>query len=234
MIKLKDNTYTFVFAIIVCLVCSLTLSAVSQGLRAKTELNMDLDIKKNILKAVKLKTPLDNELTPKEVLAIYESKIEEILVDSNGNIVGDLGEDVNSMYVYKEEDTVVSYCFPIEGKGLWSTIYGYLALENDAVTVRGITFYKHGETPGLGGEIEKDWFLNNFKGKKIWSQITKTVKSISILKGKTSGSVAEEELPYVVDGISGATLTSRGVGEMLSKWIAWYDPYFQQIREAQQ
>ena len=73
------------------------------------------------------------------------------------------------VYLASENNTVSGYSIPISGKGLWSTIYGYIALEPDGETVKGINFYQHGETPGLGGELEKEWFTSNYIGKKIYS-----------------------------------------------------------------
>jgi len=172
----KNSTpYVIRFALIVCVVCSMSLALVSEGLRARRETNEANDIKKNILKAVQLATPLAKTISAQEVLQVYSELISEFVVDEEGKVVEgaspsmiEEGETAFPLYVYSEEGKVKAYCFPIEGKGLWSTLYGYLALEPDAVTVRGITFYKHGETPGLGGEIATPWFQDNFVGKKIW------------------------------------------------------------------
>ena len=124
----------------------------------------------------------------------------------------------------------VIYCVPIIGRGLWSKLYGYLSLESDLNTVKGITFYKHGETPGLGAEIEKGWFQDNFVGKKINDQ-TGTFISIEVVKGKAAVAYAgnEEKLSHAVDGISGATITSRGVTKMLHEDLTKYVPYFKQL-----
>ncbi|MCK5579736.1 MAG: NADH:ubiquinone reductase (Na(+)-transporting) subunit C [Candidatus Omnitrophica bacterium] len=234
----SSNRYTFMFALIVCVVCSFSLAAVSEGLREKKELNEVLDIKKNILKAVALKDPVDPKAKPQEVLKIYTDKIEEIVIDTKGQIVKgkkpeDIkeGRDLMPLYIYKEDGNVLAYCFPIEGKGLWSTLYGYFALEPDATTVRGMTFYKHGETPGLGAEIEKEWFLKNFKGKQIWDLSKGTLTPVVIVKGKVADTVPEEQRFYHVDGISGATMTCKGVNAILKHWINKYEAYFSRIRK---
>ncbi|MDX1315152.1 MAG: FMN-binding protein, partial [Eudoraea sp.] len=104
--------------------------------------------------------------------------------------------------------------FPVSGKGLWSTLYGYFALEPDAKTVRGITFYQHGETPGLGAEIEKDWFQSKFAGKKLFESGQPTEFRVT-KPGSASGD-------YAVDGISGATLTAKGVESLLRHDAALY------------
>lgn len=235
---MSENTYAFVFALIVCVVCSFSLAAVSEGLRDKKEQNIALDIKKNILKAVGLRDPLQPKAKPATIEKIYQEKIEEMVVDAEGNILEDKrppeiseGEEIYPLYVYKESGEVVSYCFPIEGKGLWSTLYGYFALEPDAVTVRGITFYKHGETPGLGAEIDKDWFQNNFKGKKIWDVNANELVPTKVLKGKVADIIPDaQQAQFYVDGISGATMTSKGVTTLIDIWLNTYEPFFAKIR----
>ena len=236
---LKSNKYTFIFAVVVCVVCGVMLSAVSEGFRKQQELNMVFDVKKNILKAVRLKDPIAPNAKPTDVLKIYDSKIEELVIDDQGNKVegrkpSDMKEKetgIYPLYIYKEGDQTLAYAFPVVGQGLWSTLYGYFALENDATTVRGITFYKDGETPGLGKEIESDWFQNNFKGKKIWSAHEKKLTPIAVVKGKAADIFKDEKLDYHVDGITAATITGNGVSEMLDKWLKVYEPYFSKIRK---
>ena len=235
---MKGNRYTFIFAFIVCVVCSVLLAAVSEGLKAKQELNAALDVKKNILKAVRLKDPLPAKISAEDVLRIYESKIEELVLDDQGREVEgkkpsqitEKEKNLYPLYVYKEDEQVLAYGFPIIGQGLWSTLYGYFALEADATTVRGITFYKHGETPGLGAEIEKDWFQNNFVGKKIWSKKEKKLTPIAVVKGRVADQYQGENAEHYVDGITAATITSNGVTKMLDKWIRAYEPYFGEVR----
>lgn len=234
----NSNTYTFIFALIVCVVCSLLLSLVSEGLRNKKESNVVLDIQKNILKAVALVEPLSDKAPAKIVKKIYSEKIKEIVINGQGVVAeGKLpanikeGEDLYPLYVYEESGVVKAYCFPISGKGLWSTLYGYLALEPDAKTVRGITFYKHGETPGLGAEIEKGWFTDNFKGKSIWDEQNKNLFPIAVVKGKVADVVSKDKHQYYVDGISGATMTSKGVTALISKWLNVYEQFFISIRK---
>lgn len=235
---MKGNTYVFIFSLIVCVVSSVMLSFFSESLRPMQELNIDLDVKKNILKAVKLKDPLPEKVAPKELLKIYDDKIEELVIDQNGAVVeGKKPKDIKEkellypLYIYKENGAVISYAYPIIGQGLWSTLYGYLAIEADAVTVRGITFYKHGETPGLGGEIEKDWFQNNFVGKKIWSIKENKLTPIHVVKGKVVDLYKDERAEHAVDGITAATLTSNGVTNLLDRWINIYESYFSKIRK---
>ena len=228
------------FAIIVCLACSILLSGISEGLRKRQEINADLEVKKNILKAVRLKEPLHAKMTPQEILKVYSDKIEEEVIDERGDVVGgkkpadiqDKDKGLYPLYIYKEDGHVVSYAFPVSGQGLWSTLYGYLAVEADAITVRGITFYKHGETPGLGAEIEKDWFQDNFIGKTIWSIKEKKLTPIVVVKGKAADQYQGDELKYHVDGITAATLTGNGVTDLMSHWLNVYEPYFSKIRKS--
>lgn len=235
----KDSTaYIFFFALAVCVVCSFTLALVSQSLKPRQEMNQILDVKKNILKAVRLQRPLPPKASAEEVFKIYKDKIDEKVIDDQGRVVAGMTPEaikeqkgLYPLYIYKEGEKVLAYCFPIEGKGLWSTIYGYLALEPDAKTVRGVTFYKHGETPGLGGEIEKDWFQKNFHGKKIWDDRAGRLRPVAVIKGKVADKVSAQEAPFYVDGISGATMTSKGVTALVGRWVKVYEPFFKTIRK---
>ena len=237
--KKDSNLYTFGFALLICIVCSFSLAAVSEGLRTRKELNMANDVKKNILKAVGLKDPLPPQAGPQDVLTVFQQKIEAVVIDAEGRVVAgkkpdaiEAGEDLYPLYIYKEQGAVIAYAFPVEGKGLWSTLYGYLAVEADAETVRGITFYKHGETPGLGGEIEKDWFQNNFKGKRIWDATRREMIPITVVKGKVKDKIPAGQQAYYVDGISGATMTSQGVTQLLARWLKVYEPFLKTKRHS--
>ena len=236
---MKQNTYTFLFATIICVISAVLLSGISEGLKEKQKLNEELDVKKNILKAVQLQEPVDSKMKAAEVLNVYETKIEELVIDENGEIVeGKKISDIQAqafypLYVYKEGDQIMAYAFPIVGQGLWSTLYGYMALEADVTTVRGVTFYKHGETPGLGGEIEKEWFQNNFKGKTIWSTQENKLTPIAVLKGKVSEMYKDdpEGGKHYVDGITAATLTGNGVTDLIDQSVRHYEPYFSKQRK---
>ena len=114
------------------------------------------------------------------------------------------------------------YAFPISGKGLWSMMYGYLSIDSDLETVAGISFYKHGETPGLGAEIVKSWFSSQFSGKKLYADGRPT--DFRVLK---PGSVLDQSS---VDGISGSTITSKGVEALIKRDAATYADYFNNIK----
>lgn len=117
---------------------------------------------------------------------------------------------------------------PIEGKGLWSTLYGYIALEPDTTTIAGITFYEHGETPGLGGEVDNPGWKAKWKGRKVYDEAWQP--KIKVKKG-AAGPASED--PYQVDGLSGATLTSNGVTYSLEFWLgeSGFAPYLENVRK---
>ena len=103
---------------------------------------------------------------------------------------------------------------PIKGYGLWSTLYGFLALDKDAVTVRGITYYQHGETPGLGGEVDNPTWKAKWPGRKAYDE--SWAPALRVIKGQAG---PPSSSPHQVDGLSGATITSRGVNDMINFWL---------------
>jgi Na+-transporting NADH:ubiquinone oxidoreductase subunit C len=230
------NSYVFFFAAVITITCSILLSAAANLLKDRQQENIALDIQKNILASAELGSP---EMKRQEVLDLYDKDISSKVVNLEGDVVPgkkvkdlDPKKDVNLLPVYyaQENGEIIAYIIPVSGKGLWSTIYGYLAFEKDLNTIKGITFYKHGETPGLGGEIEKSWFTNNFKGKKIFSPEGKLV-SITVVKGKVQELIPEDEAYHYVDGISGSTLTGKGLTNFLKNDLQAYKPYFEKVKE---
>jgi Na+-transporting NADH:ubiquinone oxidoreductase subunit C len=229
------NSYVFFFAAVVTISCSLLLAAAANLLRDRQQENIAFDIRKNILASAELGS---EEMTRQEVLGLYDKYIRSKVINLQGEEVPDKTveqvdpkKDLNLLRLYyaEEDGEITAYIIPISGKGLWSTIYGYLALEKDLNTVKGITFYKHGETPGLGGEIEKEWFTGNFKGKKIYSPAGDLV-SITVIKGKVQELISETEAYRYVDGISGSTLTGNGLNNFLKKDLETYESFFDKVR----
>lgn len=239
-----NNLYTFKFITIITLVASFLLALASTQLKELQEFNVELDRKKNILKCIGKDVAL---MKADEIIEEYKSSIRNIILKPNGNIAATIAsEDLESIqnkstgqlnYFIDNVEYLPAYksskpeafIIPISGKGLWSTLYGYFALEKDLNTVMGITFYKHGETPGLGGEVEKKWFQENFVGKKIFDQTGELV-SIQVVKGKVNDSYSGEALNHGVDGISGATITSRGVSDFLKRDLLRYEAYMKNNR----
>ncbi len=233
---MRSNAYTLTFTSVITVILGFLLSLASTALKEKQDLNIEIDIKKNILRSLDFSPSDEDPWTAGAVQNIFEKYIHGIVVDHQGNLVeGKLPVDVISgtdsqlfpVYIKKMEDKVEGYAIPISGKGLWSTLYGYFAVEPDGITVKGITFYKHGETPGLGGEVEKSWFIQNFKGKKFVDEKGILV-GIQIIKGKVD--VNSKESLHQVDGISGATMTTKGVNNFLMQDLKKYEPYFKSIR----
>lgn len=248
----QTNLYTYVFITIISALAALILSFASQSLKEKQQFNFETDMKKNILIAVgvmkenrcfdsRQKAFVDNC----DVLCCYKKNIESFIVDSQGKVKKDKDlvpervlpekekekpQDQRNYPVFamKMGDKITAYSIPIIGKGLWGTIYGYIALADDLNTIKGITFYKHAETPGLGAEIETGWFTRGFKNKKILNDKGELV-SIKIIKGKVNP--ASPTITHEVDGISGATLTGKGVTRLLQESLALYEPYFKTLRK---
>ena len=236
-----SNSYTFKFIIIITIVASSILAFTSQFLKDKQDANVEIDRKKNILEC--LGSDLNN-YNSEQIEAEYDSKINFIIIDKKGmrfeNILeSDLYIEENkatgmSLYFYENKEYLPvyysrspeAYIFPISGKGLWSTLYGYIALEGDLNTIKGITFYKHKETAGLGGEVEKKWFRDNFIGKKIYD-IDGSFTSIKVAKGKAKDLLPKERWDHAVDGISGATVTSNGVTNFLKNDLQRYSKFLE-------
>jgi Na+-transporting NADH:ubiquinone oxidoreductase subunit C len=229
------NSYVFFFAAAVTITCSILLAAAANLLKDRQQENIALDIQKNILASAELGS---GEMTRQEVLNLYDKYIRSKVINLEGeDVPGKKAEQLNPkkdldllpLYYVEENGEIIAYILPISGKGLWSTIYGYLALEKDLNTVLGITFYKHGETPGLGGEVEKEWFTSSFKGKKIYSPEGE-LNSITVVKGKVKDVIPEDESYHYVDGISGSTLTGNGINNFLKNDLATYKPYFDKVK----
>ncbi len=239
-----NNLYTFVFISIVTIICAGLLSSAAYYLKDKQETNVEVDMKKNILKAVKLLE--NNKISQKEILDSYNKNIESYVVNNLGEIIelpeGILVEDIDPekedtkpesdrlfpVYVKKTGTDITAYCIPVIGKGLWSTMHGYLALEPNLNTIRGITFYKQAETPGLGSEVEAESFQNKFIGKQIWDDDDNLV-AVKILKLEPSPD--SPNIMHEVAGISGATKTSDGVMNLLLKDLTKYETYFRNLRQ---
>jgi Na+-transporting NADH:ubiquinone oxidoreductase subunit C len=230
---MSSTIKSIAFAFVTALVCSVLLTAASSGLKSFQRENVEVDQKKNILKAVGLIQ--DNKVYSKEaVKKMYADSIQAVRVSSNGAILkqGEAVDTALPVYIYVKNDQIESYIIPINSRGLWGRIKGYIALENDGSTIAGFTVYKHSETPGLGGEIEKRWFQKNFKGKKILDRQGNFV-SISIAKGELSPSFPKEKKPNYVDGISGATLTGKYLTAGLKRTLQDYEPVSIKFRTKQ-
>lgn len=119
------------------------------------------------------------------------------------------------VYLVQENSKTEKVVLPIYGKGLWSTMYGFIALDKDLTTVRGFTFYEQAETPGLGGEVDNPRWKNSWKGKHVFDEQGNL--KIEVIKGIVE--VSRPEAKYEIQGLSGATLTSRGVDHLVRFWL---------------
>lgn len=131
------------------------------------------------------------------------------------------------VYLLKEEGDVSKVVLPVHGYGLWSTLYGYLAIEGDMQTVAGITFYEHGETAGLGGEVDNPRWKSSWSGKSVYSD---GEVRLGVIKGAVDPSSSRAK--YQIDGLSGATLTSVGVGNLVKYWMGpqGFGPVLKEIK----
>ena len=229
---MRSDAYTIIFTMITSVILGLGLSATRDSLRERQLLNIELDIKKKILSVLGFEQTGD--WTDKDVQSMYDNNINEIIISSAGEEVKEnntSGQKTYKIYQSRDGNRVKGYAIPISGKGLWGTMYGYFAIEPDASTAKGITFYKHKETPGLGAEVDKDWFKNNFIGKKFIDDSGNLV-SIEVIKGFVSDK--DPNAKHKVDGISGATVTGNGLTTFLKADLQKYEPYFAKIRKLNQ
>jgi len=232
---MHSNSYTIFFTSLVTIILGTFLSIAAGTLKDRQDLNVENDSKKNILSSLGYRADPGKIWTPDDIKKIFEKNIDAYVLDVKGNRTKREPKSVNPeidnqnlpIYVDQKDGEVSGYAIPISGKGLWSTLYGYFAIEPDGITVKGITFYSHKETPGLGGEVDKPWFQKNFVGKRFIDERGNLV-GIKVIKGK-----ADPNSLYEVDGISGATITSKGLESFLIDDLSKYEPFFNKVRDGE-
>ncbi len=140
--------------------------------------------------------------------------------------------DVAKVYILEEDGELVRVVLPIHGYGLWSTLYGFVSLEGNTNTIEGLGFYDHAETPGLGGEVDNPRWKSQWVGKEVYGE-ERQEPQIRLVKGGVSSDASEKE--HKVDALSGATLTSRGVEDLVNYWMGdrGFSPYLQKLREGE-
>lgn len=253
----RDGTAYVVFvALAVCLVCSVLVSAAAVYLKPLQVANKLADRQRNVLEVTGLMGP------GVDVKKVFDERIQTKIVDLNTGEYADnidpaefdqreasrdpkmsikvpANQDIASIKrrsnyaeVYLVNDKrgdLQSIVLPVHGYGLWSTMYGFLALKPDGNTIVGLKYYEEGETPGLGGEVENPKWLALWPGKKVYGADGKP--EIHVIKGSVSKQTPSRE--YKVDGLSGATLTSRGVSHMLTYWLGerGFQKYLDHIRQ---
>ena len=225
--NINSNTYTFVFSSIMVIVVAFLLSLAATSLKPLQDRNIELEKKQNLLKSIGIKVDRENaeneypKYIKEELVLNYLGEIQSGLsafnIDLSKEIKKDLKDQNFPLYIATVNGDT-KYIIPLRGKGLWGAIWGFISLKEDLNEVNGAIFDHKAETPGLGAEINTELFQSQFLGKKIFEN--SKFKSIKVTKYKASGD-------YEVDGISGGTITSVGVEEMLSERIKKYLPYFE-------
>ncbi len=227
---MHSNKYILVYSTIMVVLVAVSLTFVAVGLKPMQEDNIRIEKMQNILASVRI------NVTPKEAIATYQKYITRVIVINNqGKIVeGSDGFTIDMALELKKpadqqnlpvfiatlDDGKMYSIVPVRGKGLWGPIWGYIALTEDFNTIFGVTFDHKGETPGLGAEINTDWFEKPFEGKQIFDQ-QGSFTSVRVEKGGAKpGDI------HAVDAISGGTITSKGLEKMLLDCLASYEVYF--------
>lgn len=248
---------TITVAAVLCGVCSVLVAGAVVVLRPRQLVNQDLDQKKNILLSAGLyesKEKIDAtfnkfveavviDVTTGEVQTdIDASKFNQDKADKDPQFVEDIpqAEDyatirrrsrLQKVYLVKKDGSLDQIVFHVYGKGLWSTMKAFLSVDRDGVTIRGFNYYAHGETPGLGGEIENPGWVAQWKGKKIYDDSGDYRPKTRVVKGQVNPQ--DPNAPYSVDGLSGATLTSNGVEGTFRYWLSdsGYKSFLGKVRE---
>jgi Na+-transporting NADH:ubiquinone oxidoreductase subunit C len=253
--------YIIGFAAAVCLVCSVFVASSAVLLKDRQDANILLDRQTKVLAVAGLLEE-GQKLPAEEITRIFDESIKARVVEIDSGSYADDQVDAHSYdqrkaaadptrsspapensarvmrvpkyaLVYLVEPPgkeVEAIILPVEGMGLWSTLYGYVALAPDTRTIKGITFYEHGETAGLGGEVDNPRWKALWPGRLAFDE--RWVPRIGVKKG-AAGSVEDD--PYNVDGLAGATLTSRGVTNLLRFWLGndAFGPYLAAIRSSE-
>lgn len=228
----QSNLYIVLYASAITIVCGGLLAFASISLKDAQDANIALEQKKNILGSV---LTLDESVNVTEV---YNKRVKPFVIDFEGNVKeGVLPEQVVVAAEYKKapkdrllpvyefasesDPSKVEYAvLPVYGYGLWNNIWGFVAVKSDFNTIQGVKFQHAGETPGLGARIETDEIQERFKGKQIFDN--GKLVSVRIQKGEGQDYSGDS---HKVDGMSGATLTGKGVNNMLVDYLACYENY---------
>ncbi len=249
---MRSTAYIFAFVAAMTFVVALVLSLMAVGLKPIHDKNEAIFNKKAVLAAIESELGENvkaDKLPDDEVLEIFNNRIEQTVIDFNGNTVstedvesrgyrGGLAEHVDMkkekkkdaeerifpLYQYKNGSETY-YIVTVRGNGLWDEIWGNIALKDDLSTIVGASFDHAGETPGLGAEIKDNaaW-KRQFQGKSLFDK-SGNYTSVYVRKGGARNQTFE------VDGISGATVTCDGVSDMLYDGIQYYLPYLETLKK---
>ena len=235
-----------IIPLVACIACAIIVSVTAVSVRPEQNLNIENEKKVKILAAAGIQTDkVDEEfLRIKTVFVDFEmgklvtidpaydhikaaSNPDQSTVIPKADDIAVLKrrENVGTIYVWVDEKNAIEkLVLPIRGYGLWGTLYGYLSLDSDLNTVRGIEYYDHKETPGLGGEVDNPNWKSDWYGKRIYNENGSV--ALYVTKGASS-------TDYEIDGISGATLTTNGVSNMIKYWLGdnGYGPIIKNLNE---
>ena len=243
---------TFTVAAVLCVVCAIVVSAAAVSLRPMQKANKLLDLKTNILasaglleEGVSVETQFEKVST--RIVDLETGKFSDAVdvktydqrkaaKDPALSVALSAEEDVikvkrkakyATVYIVENASGIEKVILPIKGYGLWSTLYGFLALESDMKTIAGIGFYEHAETPGLGGEVDNPSWKAGWTGKQAYAD---GKVAVHILKGKVDPSRPGAEAQ--VDGLAGATLTTRGVDNLVRYWLGkqGFQPFINNLK----
>jgi Na+-transporting NADH:ubiquinone oxidoreductase subunit C len=230
-----SNTYIFIFSAVMVVIVALLLSLAALQLKPYQDKNIEVEKKQNILASVRIKsTPVDavdiyaKYITTSFVVNNKGEKVEGIdafTVDVKKELSKPADQRNLPVYVGNLDDGTNAYVMPMRGKGLWGPIWGYISLKPDMNTVYGAVFDHQGETPGLGAEIATEMFQHPFIDKKIFNEKDEFV-SIKVLKGG-----APDGDIHAVDAISGGTITSKALEEMVDTCLVQYKSFYIQNRQ---
>ena len=250
----NDNIVkTIAVAALLCLVCSVIVSGAATILKPTQTANKLLDKKRNILSVAGLADQSKSvdelfqqiqtrvvDMQPGEFTEVVDAAtfdqrkaskdpVYRVELDRDQDLA-QIGGRSKYAYVYllNVDNQLSKIILPVSGYGLWSTMHGFIALESDANTVSGITFYEHAETPGLGGEIENKKWQTSWQGKQVADAQGQPI--LKLIKGQVDLSASDAQ--YKIDGLAGATLTSNGVSNLIKFWLGkdGFGPYLDKIR----
>ncbi|MBL4611230.1 Na(+)-translocating NADH-quinone reductase subunit C [Halopseudomonas sp.] len=238
--KRESVSRTIMVALLVCLVCSVVVSVAAVALKPVQITNQLLDKKRNILSIAGL---LEEGVSVDEQFKKVTARLVDLRTGEFTDAMDPLTydqqkaskepalsqqlegpEDIASIrrrahyatvYMVEDEEGIETVILPIHGYGLWSTLYGFIALEGDLETVVGLGFYQHAETPGLGGEVDNPNWKQQWTGKVVYDEQDDV--AIQVIKGSVDPGMKDAE--HKIDGLAGATLTSRGVEKLVQFWM---------------
>ncbi len=234
----NSNTYQILYAAVMVLLVGTFLAFIYMILKPKQDENIANDKRMQILSAINVNSEPESlkDDFARYIVAEYIVNEQGEIVDSAANVAFSIDMKSNvklqqrklPVFMCRLDDGAVKYVLPVYGAGLWGPIWGYISVDSDAATIFGTSFSHESETPGLGARITEDLFQQQFIGKQIVKDGAFT--SIEVVKrGQKSLSGAD-----YVDAISGATITSRGVGAMLDDCLKYYEPFLKKIADSNQ